>query len=359
MKKIQKLIWLLCPITLLLGNLISKLNFTKSLHIDKDNLFNTYLVKNGWGWTTLIIWYIMLRYKSFNKRTISHYILITLWWMLFTQGFTSFNIPSIMDLWFVYTGGHCNFDVFQKNGIANISYNGSEYRRLKSLNKIYNLLLSNSIKNNDDYSNSINGISCAIDSDKSNCNIALLKHASNSYLYDFIKSIDPKINHHSTICKIRGGYWIGGHDPSGHIFMLTLLIIFILSEIPYIIKKKKEDNNIDKTKVLLKELKTNFIQLFDIGGLWYIFNDSPKSILQYIYLLIIKPPITLLKKLIKIIILILRITIIEDPLILLFFLVMTWWYSYLITSIVFHTFYEQMTGFLSAYLIIFLIYKYI
>lgn len=155
----------------------------------KTNVINLYFVKIGWFWTTLA--FVLLQVTtpfqrtapassaSFSRsRTIRlstplqsalRYTLITLSWILVTQWCFG---PPLIDRSFTITGGHC------EGPPANLDVSPS--------------------------SSSQSPASPLLD--------AFAIHTS------------------STACKAAGGRWRGGHDISGHVFMLVLSSAFLFFE---------------------------------------------------------------------------------------------------------------------------------
>ncbi|KAL4937222.1 hypothetical protein BDV06DRAFT_216046 [Aspergillus oleicola] len=186
---------LIYPATLLLGSLFSVLSPTAqhpTLSPDsastsasgmpstepinyfarKDNIFNTYFVKIGWVWFTLAFGALLLTYPPSPNRGTSQVQAILRWtfatlaWYLVTQWFFG---PAIIDRSFIITGGKCE-DAFAELGAVH------------------------------DNKGVVGGAASAV-SRKEEFGIYLTAAA----------------------CKAAGGAWRGGHDVSGHIFMLVLV----------------------------------------------------------------------------------------------------------------------------------------
>ncbi|KAL4810693.1 inositol phospholipid synthesis and fat-storage-inducing TM-domain-containing protein [Aspergillus unguis] len=174
------------PATLLLGSLFSVLSPTArqpppdpvsaesgspaapiNYFARKDNIFNVFFVKIGWLWFTLAFALIILAYPfSSNRGTKqaqagARYALATVVWYLTTQWFFG---PPIIDRSFVFTGGKC------ESVLSDLNQAQSE-----------------------------KGVVGA--------------------------GVDEGFRVHLTAaaCKAAGGAWRGGHDVSGHVFMLVLL----------------------------------------------------------------------------------------------------------------------------------------
>ncbi|OJJ47621.1 hypothetical protein ASPZODRAFT_131164 [Penicilliopsis zonata CBS 506.65] len=134
----------------------------------KNNVFNVYFVKVGWLWTTLafvsllLVQYVLVKPVAQRSRrvgqAIARYSLATLVWYLTTQWFFG---PAIIDRGFVITGGKCNVSVARQ-----------QYQH---------------------------------DHEGGHGPIRELEHLFTA-----------------AACKAAGGSWSGGHDVSGHVFMLVL-----------------------------------------------------------------------------------------------------------------------------------------
>ena len=357
-----KVFWLsICPMILIVGySIYHNVESVKYMKIDKDSTFNAVFVKKGWFWTTLIIWYTILRSGSINtRRFFIRYAFVTLWWILFTQGLDWFSIPPLMDLWFVSTGGNCSFDVFDevsKTGTVRDTFHESDYRKYKALESIYRILAKNT--NGFIKEGHLEQMRCVMEKnlDCSNASVP----DTNSVIKTTILSLEPRVNYVSTKCRTYGGNWVGGHDPSGHMFLLTLMIMMILGEFPKIIRAKYT-----KKRTALSELDestfnkfiSSVVRLFFNSPIWNIINNKPESISQYLYWLIVLPIFAFSNEILLTLTLLIRLIVWENPVILLGTLFSMWCYSFLVTVIVFHTVYEQVTGFLCAYIMIVIIYK--
>lgn len=151
---------------------------------DKRNLLNQWFVKKGWGWTTLIIlifYGIVIKQSKTNKIQIVknagiRYLLVTGWWILFTQW--CFGLP-IMDKIFIWTGGKC----------TNIDSN--KLKAFKGVTKIFTLLSTTPQESGAIYEST--GVT-------------------------------------SYTCRRLKGQWSGGHDPSGHVFLLVHSSLYLFFE---------------------------------------------------------------------------------------------------------------------------------
>ncbi|KAG0671675.1 Autophagy protein 22 [Pichia californica] len=195
--KLQILLFAIFPLIILLGQMMSLLSPDETIHnyfTSGGNLINKYFVKQGWFWT--LVTYFNMVYNGIQKRIIQkktilisvlRVLLITLGWLLFTQWCFG---PPLMDRIFLLTGGHCSN--VQQSSIPT------------SLEKLFQRVSLNS----EDISNIFN----------SNC-----------------------IS--SSSCRRLKGSWEGGHDPSGHVFLLTLSCCLLVLET---IELYSEDNTLQE-----------------------------------------------------------------------------------------------------------------
>ena len=170
------------PVIIVLGQLMSLFSPDETIHnyfTSRGNLVNTYFVKQGWFWTMLT--YTNLVLTKAKKRvlqrkslliSIMRVSLITICWLLFTQWFFG---PPLMDRIFLLTGGQCT-------NIEQSSIPGA----LKSL-------FEGTLPTTGGQSFSSRAIS-------------------------------------SASCRRLKGSWEGGHDPSGHVFLLTLSSTLLIVE---------------------------------------------------------------------------------------------------------------------------------
>lgn len=231
---------------------------------DKNNILNQLFVKKGWFWTTLVIviFYGSLFYRGHPKVTNNKvkiiqnatvkYVISTLWWVLFTQW--CFGLP-IMDRIFLYTGGKCIT---------------AEEKRLAK------------------------------------------------YLPFFIKNAEENIFEStlvgSGVCRRLKGQWIGGHDPSGHAFLLIHSSLYLFFEIvPFWYGWKVTLDNFKKITSEVKDAnistidKLNKIGVFTLSNPWIIVTG----------------------------------------------LISLWWFMLLMTNIYFHSILEKFVGLLFGYVICF------
>lgn len=157
---------------------------------DKRNILNQVFVKQGWFWTTAVVaaYYGALVYNRSRAgasgaragasagvgpiltKALINYLVATAWWVLFTQW--CFGLP-LMDKIFVWTGGRC----YVPPG------------RMDPGHKL--ALVFTQIHDGTFATNVIN----------------------------------------SKTCRQLKGQWEGGHDPSGHVFLLTHSSLYMFFEV--------------------------------------------------------------------------------------------------------------------------------
>ncbi|KAI5962118.1 uncharacterized protein KGF55_003194 [Candida pseudojiufengensis] len=186
----------------------------------KGNFFNQFFVKRGWGWTTLLIvlfYAFIIIPKSINKQKVIlngviRYFILTIWWILFTQW--CFGLP-IMDKVFVFTGGVCQLET---------------------------------------------------------------PTAAASIHQTFMQDLETLIWKSSSIssyhCRKIKGKWSGGHDPSGHVFLLVQASIYLFFEIENYINWVQLINDIKlikKKKIEPLTLVQTIVEIATISliGLWW------------------------------------------------------------------------------------------
>lgn len=218
--KPQLLALSILPIIIVTGQFMSVFSPEETVNnyfTSKGNLFNRFFVKFGWFWTIITYINILFRKKLCSNRntttlfkSITRVLIITSGWYLFTQWF--FGLP-IMDRIFILTGGKCD----------NISESNVPHQ-MKSL-------LQKSLSDPNNYTSST--IS-------------------------------------SATCRIIRGSWGGGHDPSGHIFLLTVSINLLVWETVELWTDESEIinklSNVSSLKMLLVEpiFITGFMVLLEL-----------------------------------------------------------------------------------------------
>lgn len=226
---------------------------------DKRNLFNQWFVKKGWLWTTivLILFYTVTIIKHRKERKINYgaivirYMVSTLWWVFFTQW--CFGLP-IMDKIFVWSGGYCVVD----SKTSKID----KFISLFDINQEKNLLQSNVIS--------------------------------------------------SYSCRKLKGSWEGGHDPSGHVFLLVHSSLFLFFEIKQYWKS---------WSYIYENCKRN-VQEFKSSRDWN----------QIINIFLLNPQVIVI------------------------LLMSLWWFMLLMTNAYFHSLFEKLAGLLFGYFGIVVIY---
>jgi hypothetical protein len=82
---------------------------TPSYFARKDNIFNVFFVKRGWGWVSLVLALFLathpaMRSTRLRLQAAGRWALLTGWWILVTQW--AFG-PALIDRGFRWTGGKC------------------------------------------------------------------------------------------------------------------------------------------------------------------------------------------------------------------------------------------------------------
>lgn len=236
---------------------------------NKNNLINQYFVKQGWFWTTLaiVLFYSIILTKSqyhlsngkkkseVIKSGVIKYIFATIWWILFTQW--CFGLP-IMDKVYILTGGKC----------SGINVN-------KDVTKFPKFVLQK-----------------------------LTEIEGSNELFES-KSIT------SYTCRKLGGSWVGGHDPSGHVFLLVHSSMYMFLESALFWKS------------------------------WMVFKSSIAKLIQGVKardMLAISQ------------------FILETPHIIIMGLCALWWFMLFMTNIYFHSLAEKLVGLGFGYLGVFIVY---
>ncbi|KAL3462845.1 inositol phospholipid synthesis and fat-storage-inducing TM-domain-containing protein [Aspergillus heterothallicus] len=194
---------LIYPATLVLGSLFSVLSPTAhapapgstaqsqtpppNYFARKNNIFNTYFVKVGWVWMTLASASLLLAYTPHAARgrrqtqALLRYALATAVWYATTQWFFG---PAVIDRSFVLTGGKCEAVLRE---------------------------LSESVEER--------GVLAAAGEEKLGVYLT------------------------AAACKAAGGAWRGGHDVSGHVFMLVLVTAALGFEVLGLLRQGGEDGS--------------------------------------------------------------------------------------------------------------------
>lgn len=226
----------------------------------KRNFINQLFVKRGWGWTTVVLGFVVVKYvilrvsngsttittattattatastasttvdnkekdgKEKAKFSVEKQVLFilarfgaaTTWWIFFTQWF--FGHP-LMDRIFIATGGKCT-------GIQD----GDRLTRYITKNPLLKKFLKQVEEKTGSYLMPGPMVPEGMLSD-GNDNDNLKYEAQIS----------------SMVCRKIGGRWTGGHDPSGHCFLLIHSSLFLLFEVlplvPVLLKDLFENN---------------------------------------------------------------------------------------------------------------------
>ncbi|GME87891.1 hypothetical protein B5S28_g1103 [[Candida] boidinii] len=268
------------PLILALGQVLyysTPIEYFDNIFNSKNNFLNIVFVKNGWGFTILVyLIFIASTYiKSNNdrerqkliKESLIRFVIVTFCWYFYTQWF--FGLP-IMDKIFHVTGGYC-YIIPEKN------IKPAHINKFKLMDFIIDELEG-------------------------------FKKGSEEDNYYFTNGIS------SRVCRSMKGRMYGGHDPSGHIFLLSLSTCFLLFELGYFVTPKQFNKN-------LQEFKNNFKTCLR--------NKEYKKLFALFF---------------------------YYPIILVIGLTYLWFYMFLVTSIYFHSFSEQMFGLVSSYISLFLTY---
>ncbi|CAB4255836.1 similar to Saccharomyces cerevisiae YGL126W SCS3 Protein required for inositol prototrophy [Maudiozyma barnettii] len=268
----------LTPSIVIIGNIFQYSNI-KWITQEKDHWLNVVFVKRGWIWTTLVI--ILNEIASMRtatnsrrrrRRILKQYALMVVWWYIFTQGIPMYKIfssdnsnnegsrwflaPPLMDLIFIMTGGSCSYQVFDDDNVQiSTLFHGTEIprRKWKYLQILQNILLSDNrlqrprtslltsataalqcLLHNHNHSHSHSGLPLPAASAPLSACEAIGHGGGNSWNKEIaavMNEIDGQVASSSARCRQLGGYWSGGHDPSGHVFLLTVMVTLLLSEL--------------------------------------------------------------------------------------------------------------------------------
>lgn len=231
---------------------------------DKRNLFNQIFVKKGWGWTTVVIvvFYSLLFLTGENPKLqtpqqrrkaigngVVKYFAATAWWVLYTQW--CFGLP-IMDRIFVYTGGKCTAIQHEhlSKGVPKFKDSG-------------------------------------------------LFHMLGSGLEFESKRIS------SLTCRKLKGNWQGGHDPSGHVFLLVHSSLYLFLEtFPFVVSWSKFVS-------LCKLLRSRWSQ-----------GMQGQATIHFL---------------------------VQNPQLLVHGLIALWWFMLFMTNIYFHSVFEKLVGLIFGY----------
>lgn len=139
----------------------------------KDNLFNVFFVKRGWGWISAAFLFFVATHPAFSAArprlgrggAVLRWALVTGWWVLVTQWCFG---PALIDRGFRFTGGSCE-----------VVMERVEEGRARGGGDVFT----------------------------------------------------------AAACRAVGGRWSGGHDISGHVFLLVLGSFFLLQEVGWVVRR--------------------------------------------------------------------------------------------------------------------------
>ncbi|EPE10803.1 inositol phospholipid synthesis protein scs3p [Ophiostoma piceae UAMH 11346] len=167
--------------------------FAPSYFARKSNVLNVLFVKRGWFWITVTFFAFVATHPYFTavqkapSKTLFgrrasaaiRWSLVTGWWILVTQWFFG---PALIDRSFRLTGGGCE---------------------------------------------ALQALADEIEAE------AVQQGRAGSTSAQFLNAASS-----SSACKNAGGTWSGGHDISGHVFLLTLGTTFLAQEIGWVLWRK-------------------------------------------------------------------------------------------------------------------------
>ena len=167
--------------------------FAPSYFARKSNVLNVLFVKRGWFWVTVTFFAFVATHPHFTAvqkapsktlfgrraSAVIRWSLVTGWWILVTQWFFG---PALIDRSFRLTGGGCE---------------------------------------------ALQALADEIEAE------AVQQGRAGSKSAQFLNAAST-----SAACKHAGGKWSGGHDISGHVFLLTLGTTFLAQEIGWVLWRK-------------------------------------------------------------------------------------------------------------------------
>ncbi|KAK3953406.1 inositol phospholipid synthesis and fat-storage-inducing TM-domain-containing protein [Pseudoneurospora amorphoporcata] len=206
------------PVLLLFGTLFSLLNpsvraspydFMSQSHVQdsgavpsyfarKDNIFNVLFVKRAWFWITVSFFVFVFTHPGYKTterklRATVRWGLVTLWWIFVTQWFFG---PAIVDRGFRVTGGKC----------------------ADAQAKVNEQVKADSVPG---------PVGADVD-------VAGFK--------EFVTA---------AACKAAGGRWTGGHDISGHVFLLVLGSAFLVQEVGWVVARHYWRRNVKDERTVV------------------------------------------------------------------------------------------------------------
>ncbi|PWW73430.1 hypothetical protein C7212DRAFT_366219 [Tuber magnatum] len=160
----------------------------------KRNPVNVFFVKYGWLWTTLVFLIHISRLRSSKLKALLRYAAATAWWILVAKWFFG---PPLMDWLFLATGGKCQLVD------ADPMRAKEEVGTAQMMSLVDRFCLAT-------------GGKCQLFDAAPMCAKEEVGTAQMVFT--------------SAACKVVGGKWSGGHDLSGHVFLLTHASLFLWSE---------------------------------------------------------------------------------------------------------------------------------
>lgn len=345
----------LCPVIIVVGTVMRIFSEPNSWNADKDSTVNIWFIKQGWAWTSAVCWWCVVRYKGLGGRSLRQtalrYVALTAWWYAFTQAIW-FGIAPIMDQVFTSTGGHCSFDVFDTGMGLNSGFHDSEGRRTRSLQKLLQWFTAHGAQGDELRERTMYWIRCMLTGGQCE-NTGLDPTELNSYIQDSVTASAIRSSH---ACSRLGGHWMGGHDPSGHVFLITLMCMFMLGELQVFGRRAigKLSADCQQLQGAPGKIVARILQASPIREL--INSEAPQHILRRLF---VQLPLESLAILVSAVVFGFRFIVLENPILLLVGLILTWTWSLLVTILSFHSFAEHLTGLLFAYLLVLALYWYI
>lgn len=212
-----------------------------SYFADKRNIFNQWFVKLGWAWTTLAFLFCLLARPQYSFRAflkpVLRYSLATAYWLLFVAWFFG---PSLTDRVLLATGAKC---------IPASHLHSNQSLSPQALDSVM-----------------LNPELCMTGGRK----LFQATRKTQVLSTDGIEGLAPK----------GTPFFIGGHDLSGHLFILTHASLFLVAEmsplIPYLLGTKAQKRQITSWQRALG------LSAAGLVGLWWfmllntsIFFHSP------------------------------------------------------------------------------------
>ena len=253
----------LCPLLVTCGLLLQHTDTLAQTPLqylaDKDHWLNSVFVKRGWAWTLgciLCAHWAAHTSRASRVRALRQCMWLLAWWFLFTQGVpTPIDMglqvwhlaPPLMDRVFTWSGGRCSYEVFSggsdgdASGVLSRAFHGTETprRRARLLRRLRAWIKGASAEHGE-LRAAADGLACALDGECSGSgsgsgsgsaergngaaldnNAAIAAQAQRTHRY---------AAESSRACRDLGGYWSGGHDPSGHVFLLCVMLVYVQAQ---------------------------------------------------------------------------------------------------------------------------------